>query len=311
MKPSNTNLSAINSQAASRRARRTRRTLRECAGGVMLTLGAVLWTGGMSESTQASDVRPTAEQAAPSPRQENPVKSVAPVEAKPGADDEAVKSDAAKSEAAPSSAPSSSSVGPRELSTQPLIDRPRVVIDRSKRPQWVEQPPVRTGDVHTSTVSSGPFATQRGALDRLDDELQAGVSAYIEEYLESPDAGKQIVYSAKEIRRRLVKEPIYLEYGEFEGLGTMQDAHAQLVFDSTFRVELEERWRQIRTLARLIHFSAIAGGILVLLGVSRIALRGRGKKSEASTASLKLTTGTAILGVLGVSVLIAAKLLLV
>lgn len=317
------------SSLAARRARRTRRKLRECLGGTALALVAAFWTGGTSELTQASDVRPTqttpenptvvgagsvAEQTS-SPNEAGKESVTPSNDPKPSDGASLPSGPATGSEERPEDSSTNSSANnstkPRELSSQPLVDRPRVIIDRSKRPKWVEQPPVRNGDVHSSTVSSGPFATQRGALERLDEELQAGVNAYIEEYLESADAGKQIVYSAKEIRQRLVKEPIYLEFGEFEGLGTMQDAHAQLVFDSTFRVELEERWRQVRTMARLINFSVIAGGILLLLGGTRIALHGRGKKPDASTASLKLTTGTAILGILGVSALIAAKLLLV
>ncbi|MFO0818695.1 MAG: hypothetical protein U1A77_12185 [Pirellulales bacterium] len=317
------------SSLAARRARRTRRKLRECLGGTALALVAAIWTGGTSELTQASDVRPTqttpenptvvgagnGSDPASSPKVANkelvtPSDTSEPSEVADPSNSAATESVEQPADSSTESS-ANNSTKPRELSSQPLVDRPRVIIDRSKRPKWVEQPPVRTGDIHSSTVSSGPFATQRGALERLDEELQAGVSAYIEEYLESAAAGKQIVYSAKEIRQRLVKEPIYLEFGEFEGLGTMQDAHAQLVFDSTFRVELEERWRQVRTMARLFNFSVFAGAILLLLGGTRVALHGRGKKTDASTASLKLTTGTAILGVLGVSALIAAKLLLV
>jgi len=283
-----------------RQRRRRRRTACEYAGGIILALSAAGWLSGASRATWAEDATPPVNPATVTP---------APVPVPNSSDASAGGTKAEMAVAVEAEESATPSKAPRVLSTEPLIDRPRVFIDRSKRPAWVETPPVRTGELHTTTVSSGPFATQRGALDRLDEELQAAVRGYIGEQLDSPMAGETIGYGVKEIKTRLVREPVYLEYGEFEGLGTMQDAHAQLVFDASFRAEFEERWRQIRTLGRLWYFLCAAGAVVMSLGVARIVLGRRGKSSDKAPGTLKFTAGTAILTLLVAGIVLAVKFL--
>ncbi|MFO0868950.1 MAG: hypothetical protein U0935_08345 [Pirellulales bacterium] len=323
----------IPATSAARRRRDQQRFQAELWGGCLLVLAAAGGWGSVPATVRAVETEPAAaaaasDTAAPSgvPAVDPSLNSSAeprPVAAEPAASASASSSsaptaDALASPGAPSapgsSPPPSDSDGvrsreqPRELSTEPLIDRPRVTFDRSKRPAWVEQPPVRTGELHTHTVSSGPFATQRAALEKLDEELQSAVRGYIEEYLEAAEAGRQIVYSPKEIRQRLMREPVYLEYGEFEGLGTMQDAHAQLVFDEKFRQELAQRWQRLRTLARLINFAGLSAGVVLLLGVTWVVLRKKSSRTSAPVASLKLSTSSAILTLVAVALVAAWRI---
>lgn len=282
-----------------RQRRRWRRTACECAGGAILMLCATGWWGGASLATQAAE-DPTSPA---SPASVTPTSAPAR-DTSGGAAGGTGSSSSIVVEAEDSGTRSNE---PRVLSTEPLIARPRVTIDRSKRPSWVETPPVRVGELHTTTVSSGPFATQRGALDRLDDELQAAVRSYVDEHLDTTLAGEKIRYTVKEIKTRLVKEPVYLEYGEFEGLGTMQDAHAQLVFDASFRAELEEKWQQIRTLGRLWNFACVAGAALATVGVLRMAVCRRGKSADQARGSLKFVASTAILTLVLAGIVLAAR----
>lgn len=318
-------LKSMNDKNVSPSARRLRRLRREAAAATVLGLAMFGWCGQSSVVVRADDApKPTDTQGsveapaaapAPTPAPVAPAASI-PAEAPkaPAPSIPPVDGPATEAGGSTSSTGTSASVDkknkekekPRELSTPLLTDESQFKVDRSQRPSWVEKAPTREGDEHTASVSSTPHATQRAAIEALDAELVATVAAYVEEHLDSRLAAAEIRYSAKEIKTRLVKEQIYLERGELIGSGPMYDAHAQLVFNSSFREELDQRWREVQVANRLFYFGSVAGGLIVAFGIVRWRL-GRSRKAwleptQAAAASpvaakrgLKSTFGTAIL----------------
>jgi hypothetical protein len=114
------------------------------------------------------------------------------------------------------------------------------------RPDWVEAEDVRTGDIHTTAVSSGPHETERECRKALDRELEKAVSEYIDWYLgrvydERFRASTLVRYDLDEIKQRLVPSgKIYHEVIRVS-FGPMHQMHAQLAFDQAFRRELDSR----------------------------------------------------------------------
>jgi hypothetical protein len=170
---------------------------------------------------------------------------------------------------------------------------------------------VRTGDVHTTAVCSGPFETQPECRAALDRELQKAVGEYIDWYLGVRAAGRvrpstRVHYDVDQIRRALVQpKNIYTEQVRVS-VGPMYQMHALLEFDQAFRQDLDRRWQECVALGRMRGVGLGFGLVLALLatffGYTKADIATRGYY----TGRLRLAAGAVILTVVAVGLVLAA-----
>lgn len=141
-----------------------------------------------------------------------------------------------------------------------------VKVDLEKRPAWVESASHQDGEVHTVSVSSGPWATESECSRALNAKLQQATDDYIREYLHSDLAPKKLHYDLSYIKKHLVREQGVYQETLTVSFGQMKQTHALLQFDSAFRHELEHRWNQVIAASRLGQTGVVFGGLLALLG---------------------------------------------
>jgi hypothetical protein len=189
------------------------------------------------------------------------------------------------------------------------------------RPEWVEADEVRSGDVHTTAVSSGPHETQRECRNALDRELERAVCDYIDWYLgpthdERFRASTLVRYDLDEIKRRLVPSgKIYHEVIRVS-FGPMHQMHAELAFDQAFRRELDSRrselerhWKEWIVRGRLLGTAVGFGVLLAVMGVFFGYFRLDTATRGFYTARLQWTAAAAILALLTAGVLLAGRIL--
>ena len=189
------------------------------------------------------------------------------------------------------------------------------------RPEWVEADEVRSGDVHTTAVSSGPHETQRECRKALDRELEQAVCDYIDWYLGSVHderfrASTLVRYDLDEIKRRLVPSgKVYHEVIRVS-FGPMHQMHAQLAFDQAFRRELDSRrselerhWKEWIVRGRLLGTALGFGVLLAVMGVFFGYFRLDTATRGFYTARLQWTAAVAILALLTAGALLAGHIL--
>jgi len=187
-----------------------------------------------------------------------------------------------------------------EIETQP-----EGVIIPPGRPAWVEGPPMRVGEVHTTAISSGPFARAQDCWREFDNQIVKATDDYIAEHLEHSFATQFIHYDAKTIRTRFLKpENIYQEQ-IVVSIGPMHQVHGLLEFNSDFRRELEERWAQVTRFARVSQVGLGSFAFLALLGVVFSYFRLDNATRGYYTGRLQFLTAAAILAVVGVGIVAA------
>jgi hypothetical protein len=165
------------------------------------------------------------------------------------------------------------------------------------RPQWVKEAKSNlSGSIHTIYVTSDPYKLSRDAQRGLDEALKRATDEYIGDQLGSPLAAKFIPYSIEQIRDRFVKQT-YHETINFESVGPMEQFHAQLAFDDSFRNELRQHWAGRIAESRLYQVGLGAGAALMLLasvfGYFRLDNATRGYY----TGRLQFMTAAAILAI--------------
>jgi hypothetical protein len=165
------------------------------------------------------------------------------------------------------------------------------------RPQWVKEAKSNlSGSIHTIYVTSDPYKLSRDAQRGLDEALKRATDEYIGDQLSSPLAAKFIPYSVEQIRDRFVKQT-YHETINFESVGPMEQFHAQLAFDDSFRNELRQHWAGRIAESRLYQVGLGAGAALMLLasvfGYFRLDNATRGYY----TGRLQFMTAAAILAI--------------
>jgi hypothetical protein len=190
---------------------------------------------------------------------------------------------------APSAASSGSpsSAGARALSADPAGEvsttPSRYVADRSRRPAWVNASRRYDSEVDIVTVASGPCATPRSAMEKLDQEIMQELSNYAERTYGIANVPSSLGFTADEIRARCLRGEVYVEHGELTGIGPMQELFARLEFDAEFRRELGERWRSLTVVGRLTQIGYIGGAVLLVVALARFVL---GKPSNPSEAAI-------------------------
>lgn len=188
------------------------------------------------------------------------------------------------------------------------------------RPAWVESPPVREGDVHTTAVSSLPQETPEECRSALDERLKAAVDQYVDEYLAGEwavplKASRLVSYDLPYIRQRLIRpDEIYDEVIQVS-FGPMHQRHALLQFDAAFRRELDGRRddlsryaRQLLVRGRLWATALVFAGVLSLLAVVSGARRVNHATHGSYRGRLRWIAAAAILGLVVVGVLLARQI---
>jgi hypothetical protein len=223
------------------------------------------------------------------------------------------------SEAPADSDEASLKVASDRLSDDITVETGEVIIP--PRPEWVEADDVRTGDIHTTAVSSGPHETERECRRALDRELDRAVREYIDWYLghvydDRFRASTFVRYDSDEIKRRLV--PSDKTYHEVirVSFGPMHQTHAQLAFDPSFRRELDGRrseldrhWQEWIVRGRLLGIGLGFGLVLTCMGVFFGYFRLDTATRGFYTARLRWTAAAAILGLMAVGVVLAGRIL--
>lgn len=253
-----------------------------------------------ADDSPATDDSPAADDAAAVAEDETPGAAEPDADAKPVVDEETVGQ-------------------PDTLSEDIAVETGEVVIP--PRPDWVEAEDVRTGDVHTTAISSGPHETERECRKALDRELELAVSRYVDWYLGSVyaerfSASTFVRYELDEIKRRLIpSDKMYHEVIKVS-FGPMHQMHAQLAFDQEFRreldshrVELDRHWREWIVKGRLLGTGLGFGLLLALMGVFLGFFRLDTATRGFYTGRLQWTAAAAILVLMAAGAVLAGRIL--
>jgi hypothetical protein len=149
-------------------------------------------------------------------------------------------------------------------SEETASETPRVIYPED-RPEWVEAPVSREGEIDRIAVVSGPHYSLGEARRQLDEAVQRAVDDYVNRHLGTTGATRYIHYEAAPVET-------FEERPQFS-FGPMHQAHALLEFDEAFRRRVENDWKEALTLSRLVRTGLTGGalflGLAVLLGYLR------------------------------------------
>jgi len=192
---------------------------------------------------------------------------------------------------------------PLEPADIEITTPPEGVIIPPGRPDWVESPPSREGNIHTTAVCSDPHSTQSQAMHALDEKLKQATAEYIGEYLQSELAPQLIRLNLNDIKQKLLRTGNTYHERITVSVGQMHQVHAKLEFDNDFRKELDRRWGELRATYRLAETGLVSGGVLLLLvtifGYFRLDNATRGYY----TGRLQFMAAAAILAIVASSVM--------
>jgi hypothetical protein len=127
------------------------------------------------------------------------------------------------------------------------------------RPDWVDAPPVMTGDVHRWAVVSTPASTPELSRKGLDAQLRAVAETYIETLVNDPDAVSVIAIDDAWIGEHVAADRQYEGKVLVDG-EEMYESAAELLFEPADRDWILSRWK-----SHLIGQRLIGAGILVAI----------------------------------------------
>lgn len=206
--------------------------------------------------------------------------------------------------------PAGEARGVRELGVAPSAALGGVKIDHARRPAWVESAPQRVGELHTNSVSSGPWLAPDEARRALDEKLVEATRHYVEERIPHQRIDLLLPqYDLSYIKSRLLRpENVYEEQIEGELSGSSYQIHALLEFDGGFRGELDSRWQAIVRRMRLALTGVAGGGVLLGIAVLFGLLRADTATRGYYTRTLQFVGAVAILGLVAAGVLLAKSI---
>ena len=135
------------------------------------------------------------------------------------------------------------------------------------RPDWVDAPPVLTGDVHRWAVVSTPASTAELSRQGLDAQLRAVAETYIETHLNEPDAISVISIDDAWIRDHVSADRQYEGKVSVDG-EEMYESAAELLFEPADRQWIDSQWKSHLIGQRL----AVAGILIVIIGIFLFAV---------------------------------------
>jgi len=139
--------------------------------------------------------------------------------------------------------------------------------ESAKRPDWVDAPPVMTGDIHRWAVVSTPASTAELSRQGLDAQLRAVAETYIETHLNEPDAISVIAIDDAWIRDHVSADRQYEGKVSVDG-EEMYESAAELLFEPADRQWIDSRWKSHLIGQRL----AAAAILVVILGALLFAV---------------------------------------
>ena len=134
-------------------------------------------------------------------------------------------------------------------------------------PAWLERDkPWREDRTVYVAVSSGLHLNESECEKSLAERLRSATASYLEELLGSRHASLLLAPEIGSWANGAVTES-FQERVLFSR-GQMQQQHALVAFDDSFRDEVEKRWRLVRRLSRTLQVALGAGFVLLLLSVT-------------------------------------------
>ncbi|MEE3372915.1 MAG: hypothetical protein VX346_26520 [Planctomycetota bacterium] len=143
------------------------------------------------------------------------------------------------------------------------------IVNEETRPKWVAVPRrLLGGPVHFITVSSGMERAPDDCSRSLDDKLSQEVRDYIATHLIKDGRAARLPdleWGVKDIRQKLVREPVYEEQITGMQYGPLYERHALLELDSDFRQQARLQWSQYVKKRRVYGTGLASSGVLGLL----------------------------------------------
>lgn len=188
-------------------------------------------------------------------------------------------------------AKSATGVSPVHSNRQPGQDardrRPSKTVGRlvssaptPKRPDWVDAPPGKVGDVYQMTATVGPYSSRRECDHALPNELRRAVAEYVQRYLGS-QAKHRVRLPSDYMSDHVIKAT--WEEDQVSSVGPMKQRYVLLQFDRKTNGLLKQRWHDVQTekriwqaaiaLACVLLVLAVAYGVLKLSAAGGIGLR--------------------------------------
>jgi hypothetical protein len=207
-----------------------------------------------------------------------------------------------------SQSPSPSSSDPAETKSAVLRD-----ALTAARPSWVRYPPANPSQAYRQPgkylVSSGPHVDDAACRRALNEKLIAAATEFVESYLQHPQAMQLLQYDERALLDQLVEPEYWYQESQQFAIGDMRQAYALVDFDDAFCQDLQHRWKAVVAASRLKQWALVAGGILSLLGITRLYLRSNAPTEAGESRRLKFVTATAILLVGSAGFVIAKQMI--
>ena len=195
-------------------------------------------------------------------------------------------------------------------------DLTETIVRLGDRPGWVEATPVRDGEIHTTSVSSGPHVRAADAEKFLSRAIKKARDEYIREHLAANTFSDSVALNLAAnvgsdhldlLQKRYSEVVIFQNFVE-EGIDQpMHQLHALLHFDDCFRRSLDKYCAQVLKTDRLFRTGLFSGGtigfLMIVLGYFKLDTATRGFYSRR----LQFASAAAILTLVAVGVFLANK----
>jgi hypothetical protein len=132
-------------------------------------------------------------------------------------------------------------------------------VQPAMRPDWVDAPPVMTGDVHRWAVVSTPASSAELSRKGLDAQLRAVAETYIETLVDDPDAISVISIDDAWIGTHVSVDRQYEGKVLVDG-EEMYESAAELLFEPADREWILSKWK-----SHLVGQRLVGAGILVAI----------------------------------------------
>jgi len=140
------------------------------------------------------------------------------------------------------------------------------------RPEWVDHPPKRVGDVYRAVVSSDPFSTVDECFEQLESRFPGEVQKRLAKLVPSDQSslvsgeailasGVTLDYIMREVCREQFTEITERDYG------AMKQVHVLMEFTPAIETRLLDSWQSHMRRYRLVPVVEIAGCVLAALAL--------------------------------------------
>ena len=141
----------------------------------------------------------------------------------------------------------------------------------ASRPDWIDTPQKRVGNVYRRVMQSGPYVTATECQDDMDERLRSAVLTYARELVAAESRGRSMVpsldrigVSIQDIREEFVADEYY-ETVSSSVSDDMKQLFLLLEVDQRDNDYLLTKWRSYERQFRVAGVAGAAGGVLALL----------------------------------------------